>query len=197
MPGEIAVQIQGLTELKAGFKGLKRRIQRSALKAPLRAGGKVLEAAVAARAPVLNTKKRGGAWMARVGARKRGLIKRSVNTRYSKIATSKGNAGVFVTVIRPGTTRKAIREGGGKRSLAVNAKRRGGFGLLRKDGKRGGTYYPNDPFYFRFLEEGTKHISPRKFRFIGITGGGVAGRNALQPLSDGAAAEIKKLKATP
>jgi HK97 gp10 family phage protein len=192
---DIESEVKGLAELSRGLKGVRRRLQRTTLRRPLRLGGIVLREAIRARAPVLNTSKRGGAWMKRVGARKVGLVKRATSVLNSRIATSRGNVGVFVTVRRPKATKRQIKEGGGDRKLAVSAKRRGGFGLLRKDGARGGTYYPNDPFYFRFLEEGTKNISPRKYRFIGLTAQGRAGREAVSVFVKEAAKGISNLKA--
>lgn len=73
--------------------------------------------------------------------RTRGLVRQNIIIRPSKIARRRGEVGSFVTVKRLG--RRAIFEGKIK-----------GFGTGR---------HPRDPFYFRFLEYGTRKMSARPF----------------------------------
>lgn len=70
--------------------------------------------------------------------RKPGTIKRNIVVRNSKFARQAGNEGVYVSV------------------RGINAKR------ARKLGKAGATN-PNDPYYWKFLEMGTKKMAARPF----------------------------------
>lgn len=73
--------------------------------------------------------------------RTRGLVRESIVIRPSKLARKRGEVGGFVTVKRLG-----------KRAI-FNAKIKG----------VGGARNPRDPFYFRFLEMGTKKMGARPF----------------------------------
>jgi len=193
MPVETRVTIQGLDELARGLRGMTRTLQRKTLKKPLYAGMELMRQTIAGVAPVLNTRKRGGAWMKRNRARRVGMVRRSVKTMWSRLQVKRGDVGVWVTVIRPKTTKRAIKEGG-SRKLAVNARRRGGFGLIRKDGAPGATYFPNDPFYFRFLEQGTKHIPRERYQFIGRIASGAQGNATMTRFVREAITAINALK---
>ncbi|ODT38208.1 MAG: hypothetical protein ABS55_01330 [Lautropia sp. SCN 70-15] len=73
--------------------------------------------------------------------RTRGLVRRSISVTSSKLARKRGDVGVFLTVRRG---RSALNRG-----AYLTLSRR----LVR----------PNDPFYFKFLELGTKKMKPRPF----------------------------------
>ena len=70
--------------------------------------------------------------------RKKGTVKRALAIRTSKIAAQAGNVGVFVGV-RP-------LKGARQRTLGA-----------------AGAKNPNDPFYWKFLEFGTKKMTARPF----------------------------------
>lgn len=78
--------------------------------------------------------------------RKPGTVKKAIYTRVSKFARQAGNEGVFVNV-RP--LRGAAR--------------------IRKLGKAGANN-PNDPYYWRFLEFGTRRMAARPFLRPSATG---------------------------
>lgn len=71
--------------------------------------------------------------------RKSGTVKRNIVVRNSKFAKQKGNEGVYVSV-------RGIR----------------GSARVRKLGKAGASN-PNDPFYWRFLELGTRKMAAKPF----------------------------------
>lgn len=196
MPAEVRADIQGLEELARGLKGMRRTLQRKTLRKPLFDSMDLMRRTIAGHAPVLDPKKRGSRWMRRVGARRTGLMKRSVKTLWSKLQVKRGDAGVWVTVTRPKTTKRQVKEGGGSRRLAVNARRRGGFGLIRQSGARGATYYPNDPFYFKFLEQGTKHIPKERYQFIGRTATGAQGNATMAAFTRMAREALQRLQAS-
>lgn len=196
MPVEVRVQIQGLEELARGLRGMRRTLQRKTLRKPLFTAMELMRKTVAGNAPVLDRKKRGSAWMLRNKARRTGLVRRSVKTLWSKLQVRRGDAGVWLTVTRAKTTKRQIREGGGSKRLAVNARRRGGFGLIRHDGSAGATYFPNDPFYFKFLEQGTKHIKKERYQFIGRAATGAQGNATMATFTREAITAINALKAS-
>lgn len=70
--------------------------------------------------------------------RKKGTVRRALSIRTSKIAAKEGNVGVFVGV-RPlrGSRQKTLGAAGAKN--------------------------PNDPYYWKFLEFGTKKMTARPF----------------------------------
>lgn len=70
--------------------------------------------------------------------RKPGTVRKAIVARPSKFARRAGDEGIFIGV-RP------LR------------------GARQKKLGRAGAKNPNDPFYWRFLEFGTRHIRPRRF----------------------------------
>ena len=71
--------------------------------------------------------------------RKSGTVKRNIAVRASKFARQAGNEGVYINV------------------RGIRSKAR-----VKKLGKAGATN-PNDPFYWRFLEFGTRKMAARPF----------------------------------
>lgn len=71
----------------------------------------------------------------------RGLVRQAITVRSSRIARRRGDIGVYVTVRQ--LSRKQITAG-----------KAAGFGVGRN---------PRDPFYFRFLEMGTRKMTARSF----------------------------------
>jgi hypothetical protein len=195
-PKYVDVTVEGMDELKAGLKGFKRKLQRKTLKQPLIDGSKVLVTAMKFRAPKLKTEGasgRGARWMLKQGARRKGLLKESAKSIHSKIATSKGNAGRFVTIYRSGATKANVAAAGGDKKAAITARKRGQFSFWRP-GYRGAKYSPNDPFYFKFLEKGTRYIDEDQHGFIGKTFKR-DGAKAVKVFKESAAVAINKLKA--
>jgi HK97 gp10 family phage protein len=98
-----------------------------------------------------------------------GTVRKNIAVRASKFARSAGNEGVFVNV-RP----------------IGNSKARVG-----KLGKAGATN-PNDPFYWRFLEFGTKKMRARPFLTPAVDS---KGNEAIQKFMSSVIPQIEKLNA--
>lgn len=126
------VRVDGIGDAVEALRELPRKLRIGALRKGLRAAGRVIQAEARANAPVLQKQ---------VPYRIRGLVRRSITVRASRIARRRGDVGVYVTVRR--LTGKQITAG-----------KAAGFAA----GKN-----PKDPFYFRFLELGTKKMPAREF----------------------------------
>lgn len=126
------IRIDGLDDATRALRELPRKLRLGALRKALRAAGRVIQAQARADAPVLQSVTK---------HRIRGLVRRSITVRASRLARRRGDIGVYVTVRR--LTGKQVAAG-----------KAAGFGV----GKN-----PRDPFYFRFLEEGTKKMPARSF----------------------------------
>lgn len=99
--------------------------------------------------------------------RKAGTVKRNIAVRNSKFARQAGNEGVFIGV-RPlrGSRQKKLGKAGAKN--------------------------PNDPFYWRFLEFGTKKLTARPFL---RTAAESKGSQAIKTFMDSVIPQIEKLNA--
>lgn len=126
------VRITGIDDAKRALEELPRKLRLGAIRKALRAAGNVVKREAQANAPVLQTATK---------HRIRGLVRRSITVRGSRLARRRGDLGVYVTVRR--LTGKQIVAG-----------KQAGFGVGRN---------PRDPFYFRFLETGTKKMAARSF----------------------------------
>jgi len=131
MAGEV-IRISGLEDAQRALAELPRKLRFGAVRKALRASGRVIQTEARARAPVLQTATK---------YRIRGLVRRSIAVRASRLARRRGDVGVYVTVRR--LTGKQIAAG-----------KAAGFGAGRN---------PRDPFYFRFLEQGTRKMAARSF----------------------------------
>ena len=88
--------------------------------------------------------------------RKPGTVRDAIRVRTSKRDRKEGNVGVFVNV-RPLPGNKYTR-------TTVNSLFRGqvhGWALKKKSER--GAHNPNDPFYWRFLEFGTRKMGAKPF----------------------------------
>lgn len=217
MPVETRVDLRGLDELAAGLRGMKRTLQRKTLRQPLFKGMDLMRRTIAGNAPVLDTNKRGGAWMRKYGARKKGLVRSRVKTLWSKLQVSKGNAGVWVTVYQPGASAKVKKEEGAYIRFASKKRREAQKAFMRAGGSRrafyrsrrgqgpvpyktftgpGRNYLPNDPFYFKFLEKGTKYIPKERYQWIGRAATGAQGNATMAAFIREASTAIRNLKAS-
>jgi len=132
------IRIGGLDDAKQALAELPRKLRVGALRKGLRAAGQIIRKEAQSNAPVLQFPAN------RPSLRKRriaGLVRRSLTVRGSRLARQRGDLGVYVTVRQ--LTRKQITAG-----------KQAGFGV-------GGN--PRDPFYFKFLETGTKKMAARSF----------------------------------
>lgn len=131
MAGE-TIRVAGLDDATRALRELPRKLRLGALRRALRAAGRVVQAEARGRAPVLQTA---------TAYRIKGLVRRSITVRASRLARKRGDIGVYVTVRR--LTGKQITAG-----------KAAGYAVGRN---------PRDPFYFRFLELGTKKMAARSF----------------------------------
>ena len=100
--------------------------------------------------------------------RKPGTVKRAISVRNSKFARQRGDEGVFVSV----------------RPLK-------GAARIKKLGKASAKN-PNDPFYWRFLEFGTKNMRARPFMRPAVDSRGEA---AIRRFMQSVVPQINKLNA--
>lgn len=131
MAGDV-IRIAGLDDARRALDELPRKLRLGALRKALRSAGRVIQAEARSNAPVLQTITK---------YRIRGLVRRSITVRASRLARKRGDLGVYVTVRR--MTGKQIAQG-----------KADGYGAGRN---------PRDPFYFRFLEQGTRKMAARSF----------------------------------
>ncbi len=99
--------------------------------------------------------------------RKRGTVKRNIVVRASKLARRAGDEGVFVNVRPIGNSKARV-------------------GRLGKAGARN----PNDPYYWRFLEFGTRKMAARPFLTPAATS---KGEEAIRKFMDSVVPQIEKL----
>jgi HK97 gp10 family phage protein len=118
----ITVNLEGVDQLKRALSAVAKQIRTKAVRGALREGGKVIQNAARANAPVLKTPR---------ANRKPGTIKRNIIVRASKFARRNKDEGVYISV-RP--------------LKGARAKKLGAAGAEN----------PNDPFYWWFVEFGTK-----------------------------------------
>jgi HK97 gp10 family phage protein len=147
--------VRGIPELRAELMAIPAKLRKRALRNALAAGARLVQATARLRAPVLKLSTYSGASAFRRGVRKPGTLRKAISVRTSKISSRRGDVGVFVNV-RPakGDTFKTVRSS----FLGIKTKTR----VRVKRGKRG-AQSPNDPYYWRFLEFGTKKMTARPF----------------------------------
>lgn len=97
--------------------------------------------------------------------RKAGTVKRAITVRGSKFARQEGNEGVFIGV-------RALR------------------GSRQKKLGKAGAKNPNDPFYWRFLEFGTRKMAARPFMRPAAE---KTGQQAVRTFMDAVVPQIERL----
>lgn len=119
---------------------------------------------------VIQTAARAAAPVLKVPTSRRnvGTVKKNILVRASKFARQAGDEGVYINV-------RGIR----------------GKARVRKLG-RGGAKNPNDPYYWRFLEFGTRKMAARPFLRPAATS---KGPEAIQKFMDSVVPQIEKLNA--
>jgi HK97 gp10 family phage protein len=130
------VKIEGFEELARKLRELVPAMRKKVLRSALAAGARIVRDDAKRLAPVL-----GNAQDAPY--RKPGTVRNAIRVRTSKVARKNGDVGVFVNV-KPASGAKYSK------------------GLKVKDSLRGAKSR-NDPYYWRFLEFGTKKMSARSF----------------------------------
>lgn len=141
------VTLSGLPDFKKAMEGLTVKLRKKILTKALRAGARVVLKAARQAVPVM---------AAETKYRTPGLVKKRITVRTSKESRKAGNVGVFVNV-KPA-------EGAKYRTTSV--KRVAGLKItdrqLKKASQRGAKS-KLDPYYWRWLEFGTKKMTARPF----------------------------------
>ncbi len=141
----ITATVEGLENLKSSLSGLPDNLRRKVLLSALRKGAAVVRKAARAATPELQTP---------VPYRTKGLLKKRLMVRVSRVSKAAGNVGVFIN----------IKPADGTRYTKHNV-----LGVRYKTVKRvsnRGAKSPLDPYYWRFVAFGTKnrnHIPARNF----------------------------------
>lgn len=130
---EVTVQVEGLKRLEQAIDELTVDMSRRVVRAALRDAAQPIVRGARTRAPVLRTPH---------PYRVPGTVRRNIGVFNSKDARRQGMVGVYIRVRR-------LSKG------AVTA-------FKRATGHKGARN-PFDPFYWWFLEFGTKRIAPRKY----------------------------------
>jgi HK97 gp10 family phage protein len=133
----MTVKVRGIGDYKEALLSIVPKLRKRAVADALKAGARIVQKEARARTPAL----------ARATAtRTPGTLRKAISVRTSKTARAQGNVGVFVNV-RP-------LPGNKYRSVKIGMTRRR---VLTKRTQRG-AQNPNDPFYWRFVNFGTKHM---------------------------------------
>ena len=130
-------ELKGLEELKAALQQMPDRIRKRAVGKALRAAGRLVRDEARVRTPVLSEPAKN---------RRPGVLKRAIAVRRSKLAARQRMVGVFVNV-RP---LQSVLSG------TKSATRKAALG-------KAGSNNPNDPFYWRFVEFGTRKMRAQSF----------------------------------
>ena len=144
----IEAKVTGIPDLREALRNIVPKLRVRALRNALAAGARVVQKAAQGATPVISASD----LMVQKGYRKPGTVRKAISVRTSKAARREGNVGVFVNV-KPakGAQYRTTRDA---------------FGLKTRTLKRAsqrGAKSPNDPFYFRFINWGTKFIRPFGF----------------------------------
>lgn len=144
----IEARVTGLPDLREALRGVVPKLRVRALRNALAAGARVVQRAARAATPVISQ----AAPMVRKGYRKPGTVREAISVRTSKVARRAGDVGVFVNV-KPA---KGARYKTQRHVFGIKTRR------LVRASQRGAKSHV-DPFYWRFLEFGTRHITAAWF----------------------------------
>jgi HK97 gp10 family phage protein len=136
MADSISIKIEGIDDLKRVLSEIPDRLKKKHLLSALRKAARVPLSAAKQEVPVMTAEN-----AAKAPYRTSGLLKKRLMVRTSKAARKSGNVGVFIN-IKPLKT-AAIR------------------GFKRIGGKS--SQNPIDPFYWKFVQFGTKKMPARDF----------------------------------
>jgi hypothetical protein len=138
----VRVTVMGLPDLRATLARIPAALRRGPLRNALAAGGRVFQRFARRLTPVLTLAvRRADGRVVRLP----GTVRKAISVRTSKLASRRGNVGVFVNV-RPAKGAKFRTERGifgTKRRRLVRASQRGADN-------------PRDPYYWRWLEFGKR-----------------------------------------
>jgi len=144
MADGIEVRVTGIPDLREALHGIVPKLRVRALRNALSAGARLVQRAARAATPVISA----FAPAVRKGYRKPGTVRQAISVRTSKVARKAGDVGVFVNV-RPAKGAQFKTTTYRLAGLRTSTRRQ------TKASQRGAKS-PNDPFYWRFIEFGTK-----------------------------------------
>lgn len=163
------VRIEGMDAAIATLRGMPDKLRKRALRNALAAGARIVRDEARKAAPIISP-----ADPAVIkGWRKPRTLRNALSVRTSKTARKGGNVGVFVNV-RPAKGAKY------KAGALVRASQRGAKS-------------PTDPFYWRFLEFGTKKMRAQQF----LKPAANALQRAFEAFKDAIGPQLSKLNANP
>ena len=148
----IKATVTGIPDLRAALAGIVPKLRVRALRNALAAGARLVQKAARGAVPTISTT----SLAVRKGYRKPGTVRQAISVRTSKAARAAGNVGVFVNVRPAKGARYRTRT---TNVIGIKIRNR----TLVRASQRGAKS-PNDPFYWRFLEFGTKRT--RKYEFL-------------------------------
>lgn len=150
MGGEV-VRIEGLDELKRKLAEVPKALRKRVLRNALAAGAREVRDVAKRNAPVMTL-----GTSLKAPYRKPGTVRDAISVRTSKADRKAGDVGVFVNV-RPLKGNKWKRE---TRQTFFGGKVTS-YKLVKKSER--GAKNPNDPYYWRWLEFGTRKMAARPF----------------------------------
>lgn len=131
----ITATVEGMSALKASLNSLPDKLRKKVLMSALRKGAAVVRKAARDATPVLQTP---------TPYRTKGLLRKKLSVRVSRVSKAAGNVGVFVN-IKPAEVTQYTKHN----ILGVKYK------TVKRVSQRGARS-PLDPFYWRFVNFGTK-----------------------------------------
>jgi HK97 gp10 family phage protein len=131
----ITATVEGMSALKASLNSLPDKLRKKVLMSALRKGAAVVRKAARDATPVLQTP---------TPYRTKGLLRKKLSVRVSRVSKAAGNVGVFVN-IKPAEGTQYTKHN----ILGVKYK------TVKRVSQRGARS-PLDPFYWRFVNFGTK-----------------------------------------
>ncbi len=144
------IEVKGLREFREKLAAIPRAMRRSILLKALSYSMRVVRDEAKRSAPVLAASSR------KTPYRKPGTVRRAIAIRTSRAAREAGDIGVFVNVKPlPGNKYSTERTGFNKRTKRIR------YRLIRLSQRSAKN--PRDPFYWRFLEFGTRFMRKRPF----------------------------------
>ena len=181
MAADITIKITGLDELKTILRGIPQKLRRRVLRNALAAGGRVVRDAARQAAPIISAADP----MVQKGWRKPGTLRNAITVRTSKAAAKAGNVGVFVNV-RP--AKGAVYRTTSRTVGGTKVKQR----TMTRASQRGAKN-PADPFYWRFVEFGTRRAGATPFLRVATKTLGTA----LEKFKAYLGPQLAKLNTTP
>lgn len=148
--GGVDVRISGLDDLKTILRQIPAELRRKTLLSALRKAARVPLRIARQNVPVMSAEN-----AAKAPYRTPGLLKRRLMVRTSKAARQAGAVGVFIN-IKPAAGAKYKTQT--TRILSILFKHR----RLVRAGQRGAKS-PTDPYYWKFVEFGTKKMKAQHF----------------------------------